>query len=116
MVSNLITPPDVIDNGLHSVLIVDPVSADVDAVIKFCQYSQQAFNVYVYTPNMNNPDWLSKAANISDAIVVNSNSNEHKSLCLLDKTYYYGDQLYLENPRKIPDPLHYFATQVNLNK
>lgn len=116
MLSNLITPPDILNNGSHSVIIIDPEQHDVDAVIKFCQYSEQTFNVYVYTPNMNNLDWLNKAINASDTVIVNSRSDEFKKFCLLDKSYYYGDCLYLENQKKLEDPLHYFAAQIKSNK
>jgi hypothetical protein len=116
MVSNLVTPPDIVDNQLRSVLLVDPSQTDLDAVIKFCQYATEIYNVYVYTPNMNDLTWLSRAVDASDAVIVDSSSDTYKELCLLDKTYYYGDKLYLENPRKITDPLHYFAAQIDLNK
>ena len=116
MVSNLVTPPDIVSNDLYSVLIVDPEQSELDAVIKFCQYAERAFNVYVYTSNMENLAWLDQAVAACDAVIVNSKSNNYKELCLLDKTYYYGDQFYLENPRKISDPLHFFATQVNSDK
>lgn len=116
MVSNLVTPPDIVRNQMHSVLLVDPEQGDLDAVIKFCQYAEQTFNVYVYTPNMDNQEWLSQAADTSDAIIVNSRSEDFKDLCLLDKTYYYGHKHYLENQRKILDPLQYFAAQINRDK
>lgn len=116
MLSNLITPPDIVNNGSHSVLLVDPGQPDVDAIIQFCRYSQQAFNVYVYTPNMNNADWLQLAVKNSDVIIVNSRSNDYHSLCLLDKTYYYGDKVFFETQRKIVDPLQYFAAHEKLNK
>jgi hypothetical protein len=116
MLSNLVTPPDIVSNGLYSVLIVDPDQTELDAVVKFCQYTDRAFNVYVYTSNMENLGWLSQAVAASDTVIVNSKSNNYKELCLLDKTYYYGDQIYLENPRKIPDPLHFFAAQINSDK
>jgi hypothetical protein len=95
---------------------VDPEQSELDTVIKFCQYVERAFNVYVYTSNMENLYWLDQAVAASDAVIVNSKSNNYKELYLLDKTYYYGDQFYLENPRKISDPLHFFATQVNSDK
>lgn len=116
MVSNLVTPPDIVDNHLHSVILVDPEQQDVDAVIRFCQYADNAYNVYVYTPNMNNLDWLNIAVKASDAVIVNSRSNNFKELCLLDKTYYYGDYFYVENQQKISDPLHYFAIQIQSDK
>ena len=113
MVSNLITPPDVLDNQLHSVLLVDPEQTELDIIIKFCQYSEQAFNVYVYTPNMDATQWLNRVAEISDAVIVNARSNDYKNLCLLDKTYYYGNRHYVENAKKITEPLHYFASLPN---
>lgn len=116
MVSNLVTPPDLLDNTLHSVLLVDPEQADLDAVIRFCQYANQAFNVYVYTPNMNNRAWVDQAVAVCDAVVVNARSNDYKELCLLEKTYYYGNCVYLENNQKIHDPLQYFASQIKLDK
>lgn len=111
MDSNLITPPDILDNGLHSVTIIDPEQHDVDAIIRFCQHSNTAFNVYVYTPNMDNIQWLSQAVNASDAIIINTRTDDYKDLCLLDKTYYYGPKNFVENQRKLDDPLHYFAAQ-----
>lgn len=113
MVSNLVTPPDIVNNDLQSVVLVEPEQLDLDAVINFCRHSPRAFNVYVYTPNMNNTHWLERAVEASDAVIVNSSSNSYKDLCLLDKTYYYGGHFYLENPRKISDPLHYFVAQLS---
>ena len=116
MDSNLITPPDIVQNNSHSVMLVDPEQFEVDAVIKFCQYSSRPFNVYVYTPNMDNLVWLEQAANASDAVIVNSRSNNYNHLCLQKNTFYYGPKNFLENPRKLDDPLHYFVSHVNDNK
>lgn len=116
MHSNLITPPDIVNNGLHSVLLVDPDQSDLDSVIQFCQYATETYNVYAYTPNMDNINWLQQAVSVCDAVIVNSRLNQFESLCLLDKTYYYGERIYLENPRKIMGPLHFFAQQEHSNK
>jgi hypothetical protein len=116
MDSNLVTPPDIVDNGLHSITLVDPEQSDVDAVVRFCQYSDRAFNVYVYTPNMENVEWLSQAVDASDAVIVNTRTNNYNDLSLLAKTYYYGPQNFVENQKKLADPLHYFAAQVNTDK
>ncbi len=116
MDSNLITPPDIVSNDLHSVLLVDPDHDDLDAVIRFCQYSNQVYNVYAYTPNMDNITWLQQAVDTCDTIIVNSRLEDFKHLCILDKTYYYGDKLYLENTQRITDPLHFFAARENSNK
>jgi len=116
MVSNLVTPPDIVNNGIHSVLLVDPEQADVDAVIRFCQYSDSVFNVYVYTPNMDDLGWLNQAVDSSDAVIVNTRTFNFRDICRLDKTYYYGDKVLLGNKKKLYDPLHYFAAHANSNK
>jgi hypothetical protein len=116
MYSNLVTPPDIVNNGLHSVTLVDPEQADVDAVVRFCQFSNTAFNVYVYTPNMDNNKWLSDAVNASDAIIINTRTDDYQDLCLLAKTYYYGPKNYVENQRKLSEPLHYFASHTEYDK
>lgn len=116
MDSSLITPPDIVDNGLHSVILVDPEQTDVDIVIRFCQFSDTAYNVYVYTPNMDNTKWLSDAINASDAVIINTRTDDYQDLCLLDKTYYYGPRNYVENQRKLSDPLHYFAAKTKADK
>lgn len=110
MASNLVTPPDIVDNQLHSVLLIEPEQQDLDAVIKFCQYSDQFFNIYVYTPNMDQTTWLDRVVAVSDTVIINTKSDNYKPFCLLEKTYYYGDTIYVENPRRIPDPLYYFAS------
>ena len=114
MDSNLITPPDILDNNLHSIVLVNPEQHEVDAVINLCRYAEQAFNVYVYTPNMENLSWLAEAVAASDAVIVNTNSEQYNHLLLLEKTYYYGTKIFVENDRKIIEPLDYFATQFNL--
>jgi hypothetical protein len=116
MVSNLVTPPDIVNDGTHSVLLVDPDQDELDAIIRFCQFSQRSFNVYVYTPNMNNFTWLAKAVDATDAVIINTRTDDYKDLCLLAKTYYYGPKNFIENQRKIADPLHYFAAQADVDK
>lgn len=109
MDSNLVTPPDIVQNELHSIVLVDPEQDEVDTIIRFCQYSDQAYNIYVYTPNMNNLDWLARAVNSSEAAIVNTRSDDYRDYWLLEKTYYYGPKILIENPRKLSDPIHYFA-------
>ena len=109
MDSNLITPPDILNNGLHSITLIDPEQDEVDTIIRYCQHSDQAYNIYAYTPNMDNVEWLAQAVNASDSIIVNTRFDDYKDLWLLDKTYHYGTRIIVENPRKLADPVHYFA-------
>jgi hypothetical protein len=98
------------------VTLIDPEQDEVDAVVRFCQFSDRAFNVYVYTPNMDDVTWLSAAVNASNAIIINTRTDAYQDLCLQSKTYYYGPKIYLENQNKLDDPLHYFAAQVDADK
>jgi len=116
MDSNLVTPPDIVNNDLHSVTLIDPEQAEVDAIVRFCQHSYQGYNIYVYTPNMDNPGWLAQAVNASDATIVNTRTDDYKDLWLLDKTYHYGPRVLIENPRRLVDPVHYFAQQSEFAK
>jgi hypothetical protein len=65
---------------------------------------------------MDNLEWLNRAVDISDAVIVNTRTLDYKDICWLDKTYYYGDAVVLGNHKKLSDPLHYFTAQANLNK
>jgi hypothetical protein len=111
MPSNLITPPDILNNGLHSVVLIDPDQDVVDAVIRLCQHNDREYNIYVYTPNMENVEWLTTAVNSCDVAIINTRSDDYKDLWLLNKTYYYGSKILIENPRKLTDPIHYFAQE-----
>lgn len=61
---------------------------------------------------MNNKDWLDKVTLIAENILINSdfdqNDSNYDNLILLDKTYYYGGKSYLENYRKLNEPMEYF--------
>lgn len=116
MHSNLITPPDILSNSLHSITIIDPEQSEIDTIIRLCQHSDHAFNLYVYTPNMDNSKWLAAAVNASHAVIINTRTDNYQDLCLLAKTYYYGPKNYVENPRKLIDPTHYFTSFIESAK
>lgn len=116
MDSNLITPPDILKNGLHSIVLIDPEQIEVDEIIRYCQHSFEAYNIYVYTPNMSNLEWLTQAVNACDAVIVNTRTDDYKYLWLLDKTYHYGPRILVENSKKLIDPVHYFVQNPQMTK
>lgn len=116
MHSNLVTPPDFVDDKLHTVTVVNASKLEVEALARMCEHTDEFYNIYLYRSDMEDAEWLQKAVDISDAVIVNTDINDHKNLCALDKTYYYGSQLFLENPKKIVEPLHYFAARVKSTK
>ena len=109
MHSNFITPPDFVDETLHTVTVIDAASEEVELLGRMCEYSDESYNIYLYRSEMHNDEWLQQAVDLSDAVIVNTDNEQFRDLCLLQKTFYYGSKRFLENPRKIENPLHYFA-------
>lgn len=112
MYSNFVTPPDTVTEPKHTVLLVDPSWADLQAVAMLCKTVGTDFNVYVYDAGMNNIDWLLKAASFSDAIVVNTDpsacSTNKDRLVDMPRAYYYGSKNFLSNKKRIANPQEYF--------
>jgi hypothetical protein len=110
--SNFITPPDFVDNQLHTVTLIDASQDDVELLVRMCEHTDEPYNIYLYRSEMNNDVWLAQALKCSDAVIVNIVSRQHNNICLLDNAFYYGSTYFLENPRKLDGPLHYFAARV----
>lgn len=108
--SNFITPPDFVNDKLHTVTIIDATPEEVILLGKFCQYSEQCFNIYLYRLEMQNFDWLEKAILLSDAIIINNERDDFTNYLKLDKVYYYGTKNYLSPAHKVNNLLQYFET------
>lgn len=109
MYSNFITPPDFVDQKLPNITVINATTDEVELLARMCEHSDEFYNIYLYRTEMNNDTWLQQAVDLSDAVILNTNSGQYRDLCLLDKTFYYGSDRFLENPKKIESPLHYFA-------
>jgi hypothetical protein len=94
MNTNFITPPDFVDEGEHSVLVVDADPSDIQSLALVCANHNHTFNVYLYNDEMQNLEWLVKAAGVVDAIIVNTEENSlspvKDTLAALPKAKYYG--------------------------
>lgn len=112
MHSNFVTPPDVVLESNHTVLLVDPEWQDIQAVAMLCKTIGTDFNVYIYDAGMNNTDWLNKSAELAHAIIVNTDptscSPVKDRLIDLSKTHYYGPKNFLTNKKRIANPQEYF--------
>ena len=112
MHSNFVTPPDTVAEPNHTVLLVDPVWSDLQAVAMICKTLVTDFNVYVYDAGMNDLDWLLKVASLSDAIIVNTEttacSPNKDRLIDMPRTHYYGPKNFLSNKKRIANPQEYF--------
>lgn len=109
MVSNLITFPDILDNSLHTVTIVDAFEDEIDLVVKMCEHSDDYYNIYVFNSNQdNNLPWLEKVVDISDAVIINLDNTSQEWLCKYPKTHYYSSTKFLIPNKKLDSILHYF--------
>ena len=113
MHSNIITPPDFVDDQLPTVTIIDASWDDIETVALWLQSATDtAYNVYVYTDIMFEPEWVEQAVSRSQVIILNSAESgctRLKNQLLKDaRTWYYGPNRYLGNPNQLNNPIDYF--------
>lgn len=109
MYSNFITPPDFVDDQKHTVTVINASEDDVALLAHLCKNANETYNVYLYRTEMNDSTWLDSAVERSDAIVLNSELNEHLDLCTKEHVYYYGPQTFVSPSQKVNDVLEYFV-------
>jgi hypothetical protein len=114
--TNFITPPDFVDEPKHTILLIDADPVDVETLAFLCGSHNESFNVYLYKEDLNNLEWLSRAAYIADTIIVNTITNgltsTKESFGALEKTYHYGPVTYNEQ-RKHQTVLDYFVNRAH---
>lgn len=93
MVSNFITPPDLIE----TVLIIDAPDTQVQALAAFLKGHEKPYNIYLYSHDMDNTDWLIDAYKKSDVILKAAKSN----VPVLDAIEFGED-------KELKTVLHYF--------
>ena len=109
MYSNLITFPDILNNSLHKVTIVDAFEDEIELVAKMCEHSDDYYNIYVYNTNADNDIlWLEKVVDLSNAVILNIDNTSQEWLCKYPKTHYYGSKKFLIPNKKLDNVLHYF--------
>jgi hypothetical protein len=111
--SNFITPPDFVDDQLHTVTVVDATSEEIEILGRMCQGSDEMFNIYLYRSEMNDTNWLKQAIDRSDAVIVNADTHNSyvETLCAQEKTFYYGANTFISKANKIETPIQYFAAR-----
>lgn len=110
--TNFITPPDSIDDKLHTVLLIDVSETDVQKLALWCKSAQQSYNVYLYNSEMSDVDWLFKFTGQADAMIINTAptglDSLKENLLSSHKCFYYGPTKLDRNPRAINNPIEYF--------
>lgn len=116
--TNMITPPDIINNkDQHSVLLID---VEQDAVARLATFFQKVdfiFDVYLYHAGMNDETWLKQVAQQVDHIIINTIPTEcsaiKERLATQGNASYYGPRTPLGNPNQIDTPMFYFIKYVH---
>jgi hypothetical protein len=112
MPSNIITPPDFVENENTNILIIDAELGDIENITLYLQTCFQYYNVYLYRDVMLDPDWLTRAIQLASSIIINTEESacqSAKNQLLQDpRTWYYGPQQFLGNRQKLSRPLEYF--------
>ena len=109
MHSNVITPPDIIDNELHTFLVINASLDDVDLITRACESSFECYNIYLYAAEMQDESWLKKVLSKAESIIINSDLPGFDDLYLDKRTYYYGNNIVLAPAKKIENLLEYFV-------
>jgi len=115
MYSNFITPPDFIENDLHTILLIDPTEMEVQDTALICKNVGTDFNVYIYLEQYKDFEWLERAFNLSEAVIINTTSNElskvKDQMVSHHKASYYGPKNFFGNNRRLT-PMEYLINYV----
>lgn len=94
MHSNFITPPDFVE----TVLIVDATQDQIQALGAILKGHERPYNVYLYSSDMNELDWLTEAVNRANTVL----QAEGSTVPLLSKKLFGPNQI-------LKTPAHYFT-------
>jgi hypothetical protein len=111
--SNIITPPDFVDEPKHTVLVIDADAGHIQAIGAFLKNSDNYFNIYLYHGDMGNTEWFTQARDRADAFIINTEKNTFSTikdlLAELPNAYYYGPKNFLRNKNQLSSPVDYFT-------
>lgn len=109
MFSNIITPPDIIDNDLHTITVINCDEKDIELLYHACKYLDRSINVYLYRSAMEDMAWVNDAIDRSNHIVVNDIDTKFSELLMKENVFYYGTKNYVSPAVKINGILDYFT-------
>lgn len=72
MISRVITYPSTVEKSSNTtVVIIDASVQDVAEITAFCQSSNKEYDIYLYKHDLDDVQWLSIIAQLSDVVLVN---------------------------------------------
>jgi hypothetical protein len=112
MHSNFITPPDLVENDLPTVLVVDASWDEIETLALYCQHCTYLYNIYIYHDVMFETNWLQKIFERAHIVIINSEPSactQEKNKFLKDaRTWYYGPNKYLGNTNQLESLIQFF--------
>jgi len=122
MESNFVTPPDLMEKtiGQHTVVMIDPPWENVEEIALFCKESKKTYDVYLYSSDMDDLEWLDKAVGLADRVIINTVQSELSPIKDMyseksNKALYYGPKSFFNAVlNRIERPLDYFKYFDNL--
>lgn len=73
--SNIITYPDILEKSSnHTVIIINPTPADIEAVGYFCKTSRKEYDIYLHDTT-SNQEWFEQIGSIADNILTTGEDN-----------------------------------------
>lgn len=116
MHSNLITPPDTVDDDLYTITLINATVDDVELITHICESTAECYNIYLYSDNMDNLSWLDQALSKSNEIIINCDVLGHDNLYKDSRTCYYGNKILLAPAKKIDSLMQFFLHRNQLSK
>ena len=117
--TNFVTPPDFVQEDKYTVLLIDVSSFDVEQLAIWCKEAPIDFNIYLYSHDMEDIDWLRLAYARSKSVIINTEFTPLtpvKDRLVSDpKVWYYGPKNFVTNRSVIRYPAEFFVHLVKQN-
>ena len=90
MPSNLVTPPDLVDNDNRTAIVVNATWDEIESLHLWLATAYQDWNIYLYNHTMEDLAWLAQAVSRAEVVVVNQ-SVINWDISTYNKVYTYTE-------------------------
>ena len=113
--SNFVTAPDTVTEPYHTVTLIDIDSVTVQMLATYCKMSKECYNVYLYSSDTGDTEWLQQVIAMSHAVILDTGfslTNNIKAELLQKSTTYYLSPTNMDVPaHRIGSVAEYFITR-----
>ena len=90
MPSNLVTPPDFVNNNNRTAVVINATWDEIESLHLWLATAFQDWNIYFYNHTMENLAWLEQAVDRAEVVVVNQ-STSNWDISTYSKVYTYTE-------------------------